>query len=850
MVKNTHSFLKYMKALSFFFLFFSFLNQTNIYGKEAVLKKIDFNVGKGHLTLGVSERIPTKVIRVDDKEVLIALKNIYPERGIRGRTFAGNSLVKNFSIENLPGDVLAIVLNASRPIHKLDSAWAPSGLEFVVKFHETVKADTKNVKKDTPKRLLSNAELPPKYIDDAPDSVKGTFEKFSPSSAKKNFGKSESTKKTKKIKLGPRKGGSDFAGDINDLLLVADTMECASTELDKARTFLKKALWKSATEILSQYLEKDGADCRLQAEFFNAYAVLKQSEPTDSQALLRAKTLFQDILVMWPESSLIPFAYAALGIIEGNLNNSAAAEGFFTIVLDEYKNYVGMPEVLYLMGQIYDNKGYDEKALENYNTVFEKFPESTYAVDAGIGVGKALFRKLRYIESRDILSSIVASNPEKIYDSPDLLRSIGNAEFALGNSGPARKALLQLCNIFPDIEGKDMILTRIGDTYAIEKKLDRAKRIYKFVMEKYPGGEGFLNSAMGIALILEKRSEIEEIYNMVKKDFFDHRLSKVAMFRLAQLYNKEGEYLRCIEEVDALLANNPTGIRYDAVKLMQQAYESLFAEQLRAGEYPEVLKRYEDSQILFDRLESKKIYLNTGLSYLQAHLYEQAFNQLIKAYKFYKKSRRPPELLFGIAVAMDETGRKDDALKNFKAVVAKTGKKADKVQSYLRMGSILLEKNEFDSASASFAKAEKLSIDRVEKGNILTRHAEVYKRQENWARVSELITRAVNEFASAPGENYNLMAKGYRELGQSWINQKAYGNAVDAFALAVKFSSDGGNAPSDLEFMLGDAYQKGNNLNKAKETFEKVAGTDDSIWARLAKERLSTIDLSEKVSNS
>ena len=50
--------------------------------------------------------------------------------------------------------------------------------------------------------------------------------------------------------------------------------------------------------------------------------------------------------------------------------------------------------------------------------------------------------------------------------------------------------------------------------------------------------------------------------------------------------------------------------------------------------------------------------------------------------------------------------------------------------------------------------------------------------------------------------------------------------------------------------MVGDAYQKGNVPAKAREAFEKVVATDDSIWARMAKERLDTLDLADRVKRS
>ena len=62
--------------------------------------------------------------------------------------------------------------------------------------------------------------------------------------------------------------------------------------------------------------------------------------------------------------------------------------------------------------------------------------------------------------------------------------------------------------------------------------------------------------------------------------------------------------------------------------------------------------------------------------------------------------------------------------------------------------------------------------------------------------------------------------------------------------------SEGDRLKANLGFLLGDAYQKGNILPKAREAFEQVADRYNSVWARLARQRLTTLDLARTVSNS
>jgi tetratricopeptide (TPR) repeat protein len=107
----------------------------------------------------------------------------------------------------------------------------------------------------------------------------------------------------------------------------------------------------------------------------------------------------------------------------------------------------------------------------------------------------------------------------------------------------------------------------------------------------------------------------------------------------------------------------------------------------------------------------------------------------------------------------------------------------------------------------------------------------------------------VKDFAAAPGANYDILAVAYKTLGNTYLSLESYVQAADAFSKALNFS-EGNRAKANLGFLLGDAYQKGNSIKKAKEAFEQVAGNSDSVWARLARQRLTTLELAETVINS
>ena len=811
-----------------------------VFALEAVLKKIIVYHDPCSIKLVLSKKIPFKVIKIDKKEILIALKNVRTgsTSGIKGEK---GTPIKDISIEHLSGRVLALIVTGFKEFIHLDSSWKPSDSALWVSLEK---------KKILQKKTLSPVNKGKRHNTENRKTKKlntikkaGSLEKASPPL------KTLLISQDDKIDISPERKKSIFAGDVSDLIIKAEVSGCASETLLKAVNFLKTGLWHKGFNLLNNYIEKNGKNCLEQAYFLRAFAAMKYAGSDDTDKLIRAAGFFQNALVTYPGSRLAPFAFASLGIIHSFLENPAVAEGFFNLVADDYENYPGLPEVLYHLAEIYEGHGYHEKALKYYKRVFEDFPVNTHTVDAGIGIGKELFQEKYYIDSLKILSYLVKTNPAKLYKSPELLLVIGNANLELSRSGPARKNLLKVLNFFPDIKSKDMILTHIGDTYAMEKNFVRAEDIYRLVMKKFPGGEGYVTSAMNLAGCLKDRSEKEKIYAMIKKDFSDNEMAGVAMLRLAELYNKYKEYAKCIKEIEDLLATHPRGLRYEAVKLMQKAYESLFDKQLKSDQYPEILKRYEKKHALLDRLDSRKIFLSVGLAYGRAHLNNQAFHQLIKAYKLYKISSRPPELLFELGAVMDDSGRKDDALKILNAFVIRFRGNSNVVEAYRRIGNIFLEKNKPVRAVDNFSMAYNACQDNLIKGEILKEEAQAYKLKKNWKKVSNLLVKALDSFALAKGTHYLIISSAYRDLGVTYMNQKLYVKAGDAFSMAVKFSGENHDA-ADLGFMMGDAYEKANIIKKAKQAFEKVAAGDDSIWSRLAKERLLTLKLANEVKNS
>lgn len=839
MIPSNLKLVKFFQVLVISGLLF-YVSPEKVSAASAEILKIEIQKDPLSVKIFLSRNIPVKVIQVEKKELLIALTNVTLGKGFAIKE-QEKSLVKKVAVEKMQGNVIAILLTGHQPYEYLQSGFNKADSSFVLTLEKNVEKKKTEISETVLKKIPA-----PKEGEDDSETPKIR-------EAAKPANEPESKKPDKiaapSVYVPPKRVQGGNRGDISDLVRTIDGSGCDSNLIADSLLLLKKDLYQEAFDSLDQYIVQANSTCLEKAFFLKAYAFLQTVKKDDFAQLLKAERVFQDALVSYPKSPYVPYAYTAIGIIQKQMNNAAAAEGYFNIVKRDYPDYSGLPEVIYHLADIYEKKGFLDKALTYFKQVFEDTVENSYIPDAGIGYGRTLFEKRQYLDSLSVLNYVVESNPKKVYATHELLLIMGDANFEIGQSRSAREILTRLLNLFPEIKDPDIILSKIGDTYGMDNNGEKAIKIYELVRQKYPDTEGYIASSIGIARYMKSDKEKIDIYEMIKKKFPENSYSRIAMMRLAEIYQTNGDYGKCIKEIENLLSVHPRGLRYEAIKLMQKAYEAMFQKQLKSNEFTQVLNRYELEYPRIDRMGSREIAMSVGLSYLKAELYDESFNQLISAYKQYDRSSRPPELLFGLGVAMDESGRDDDALKLLNAFSSQFPKSENRAEALIRAGNIYLEKKNYQMSSDKFEEAVKITKNHLEKGKILITHSTVYEKKGDMKTASDLREEAVKEIALASGENYEVLTEAYKELGQSYIAIKNYIKAADSYQKALSLSKND-QEKANLGFLLGDAYQKGNIIPKAREAFKQVVASYDSVWARLAQQRLNTLELAETVQNS
>ena len=746
-----------------------------------------------------------KAVQVDKQEVMIAFKDAIIADKALDELKKDKSFIESIRITDLPNNVIAIFITTKKDLLNIESVWNDEERSLLVK-------------------------LNPEKPEPSSDSEKSELEKRRRPPLKPNY-----------------------KGNIDDIIYAVDEHECSKANaITIALTLAKKSMWEETYDTLTKYINTtDDLRCKRIAAFFRGYAFFKSNLRNDPQMNLEAADMLLDAVNDYPGSELMPYGFASLGVINLALNNEPEAMAYFRLLLDKYDNYSGRPQILYEMGKIYLKEKKLKEAISVLKANIFEHPDSIYYTEVKLELGKALFEVNDFKESLHMLTEVVDKDNRKMFESPDTLTYMGNALYEIGKYKEARNAYSRVYNYFPENESNDFILTRIGDTYIDEKQPEKAKKIYQLVIDKYPGSNGFVISSMRMAEFQNDRTAREDIYRMVINDYPTNPMALEALLNMATMSYKEGEYTKSIEFIDELLKKKPKNIRSEAILVLKKSYESLFGDYIDKNEYPMILTSFEKQKNRFRRLDSPLIYLYVGKAYLNGHLYEQAADILANSYMLYSGRTKPPELVYSLGYALKESNENDKALKIFNEYLELYPNDENVINAYDNLGELYLQRKEYQKAVSHFDIAISKAKTVERKTDLMLKKVEGFRRMERLADAPKLIKEVISLLVPSQEKNKNAIFTAYRKLGMVYEDLGLYLKAAFAYDDAIKFlGKERESEFADLRFKLGEAYQKGNAPDKALKIFEEIVNTDDSVWGRLAEEKLKSMELEQILKNT
>jgi TolA-binding protein len=793
------------------------------------IQKVTLDGKSETLKIGVTGQIPYKVFQAGQKEVIIAFKNAQLSKNAFGKNYRSR-LVRRIEKSVLPGDIVVLDLYTRRSLKKIFPEWTGQRT-LVIKLStsgaETATKQTPQKKKPVPRKPAPHKPPHQKPPPPPPATAGIKFPQLSIATLE------ALEKKT--------------VDSIDGLLIAVQTDDCLTHPgIRRAVTSCESKAFQQAFENLDRYVESDKPEeCFDTAYFLRAYAYYKKRNPDVEDQNLKTASLFQEAVSYYPKSRYVPYGIAVLGKINRRLKNYDEAKGYFKVILDGYKNYSGLPEVLLELARLYIDKDKVGLAISTLEGLISRYPNDPSVSAANLELGKALFEANRFQEALDHFAGLIKTSPRIIYESPELMVYLGNTYFQMGDLPRARNILLRAVNYFPDIPTSNVILTRIGDIFRDEKQSEKAQKIYEHVVKNFPGTDGYIVSSIRMAEYLKRRVEKENLYQMIISDFPEHPLTHLAYVKLANLLSQEGEYEKSINIIHTFLVKYPGALKKEAVYVMKDAYGSLFKKFMKTGDPTGVLMWYEKDKAIVNRINSPEIFDIVGTAYLKGYLFGEAATLLQKSYQLYDKDKRPPELAFNMGVSAMEAGHPDRALKALKTYMRNYPKNDHAADALCRIGRILMDKKQYKDAQKKFRIAYGFAKNRKDKAAIRIQEAEADKLLGDHPSAARNLVHAIDLASGIPEKSNTDISKLYRGLGDLYLQTKTYLKAADAFSMAIKFS-DRKETP-DLRFLLAATYEKGKNIEMAGKVYKEILEMGDPFWVRLAQEKLRGIQIDNKL---
>ena len=622
--------------------------------------------------------------------------------------------------------------------------------------------------------------------------------------------------------------------------------------------------WGDTIRILSEIIKAYPKSPHLErAYFLLAKSYDHMFKRNISEHFLEVNRHYQDAISRFPNSVFVPDAMVSIGNCYFKVKNYYEALAYYSLVYKNYKAYAAAPEALFEQGRVLALTKKPQEAIRSFQQVERLYPETPFASPAKIERAKALFDMNSFKRSLRVLDEIMTTEPNKIYEDPDILLYSGYNYYELGRLGKARDLLCKVLNYFPDIESNHLILTRIADTYREQGMESKALELYNMVIRRHPDSEGGLISMLRLAADIEKvelemlvsPGVIEEIapynrpacetYKEIVKTHGDNPLSQLAGLRLALQREKDKDYEGSINILRGILAKYPdTPLKEQVKSALGAPVEAIFEREQQGENYAKIVGYYEEIKYDLVVEDMPKVLLILGDAYRRLHLYDRAISALEKAKKSYSDQGQPATLLLGLGESFYKVQRLEEAQRSLEVFVDRYPEDKRAYQAYFLIGDIMLRQKEYEQAIAVFDLAMQKNPDGLYKLDILLAMAEASNCHRDYDSASKLLNRAIALMNQNKADSATGTYEAYQELGKTYLKLGKNKQAVSAFENALKVSPKGRDDHS-LQFRLAECYQRLEERDKTEGILNQIIASGDTFWSRMAEAKINEMHIRE-----
>lgn len=390
--------------------------------------------------------------------------------------------------------------------------------------------------------------------------------------------------------------------------------------LKLAKTALNNGVYSEALDTYKELkrvptLTKEQRDEVLNGIADTLYAMGKNNLDNNYENIIAATTEAMNFDLKSPK---VPSHLLRLGYTNLKIGNVREAGAYFNILRRNHPKDDLVPATYYYWGEHYFKEKEWQKAADNFQYIVQKYPDTKFVREAGVGLAKSLYQLAYYDQAYQIVDYVGKRWPRFYLDYPPFLSQMGDVAYRLGKADEARMHYWTYYNIDPDGDDADMVLARLGDIYLETEEFDAAREIYEEAVRKFPDRDGGLVSLMRLAeegkydtptisdmfSVFDKPYSLKplEIYSKIIKEYPQSRLAPLARLKKAIWYLWNNQHPEALATASSFMEKHPTHELAPRMKeVAMRSFSVLTANNIKEENYEKILQIWDDFPIVHNQ---------------------------------------------------------------------------------------------------------------------------------------------------------------------------------------------------------------------------------------------------------
>jgi len=228
-------------------------------------------------------------------------------------------------------------------------------------------------------------------------------------------------------------------------------------------------------------------------------------------------------------------------------------------LLDQFPEGQWTDDITYRLGEVYEDEGDLDGALQYYETLIDNFPESQWSDDAHFRLASAYLKAGEEAQALGAFQQLADEFPNSEW-ADDVLFQAGHILAQRGDVAQAQQFLDDLVTRFPDSEWIDDAQFGFGEAYVQAGDLERAVVAFERVIESSPGS-GLADDAqfeIGNIYVQQKEwDKAEEHLAVFQDELLASEQAPEALLALGEIHAEQGMPDRADAVYELLRASFP-----------------------------------------------------------------------------------------------------------------------------------------------------------------------------------------------------------------------------------------------------------------------------------------------------